>query len=157
MSSITILRRQKETKELLDFPEDKIPWEALLVLIKSTRKMITYLYNSMDPKGVIIRLRHCRMYGPCWLADNWNRKQVKSSAAEEAEGNGPWVDLHRTCRHPHMKSIIFFPTSDTQTINIAYIYVWVCLLWGKEKKNLKASKAHVWCGTLCIICVFLFI
>lgn len=40
----------KETKELLDSPEDKIPQEALLLLIKSTREMITYLYNKHGSK-----------------------------------------------------------------------------------------------------------
>lgn len=50
MISSIILRRQRETKELLDFLEDKIPQEAFLVLIKSTRKMITYLYNTHGSK-----------------------------------------------------------------------------------------------------------
>lgn len=50
MSSSIMLRRQKETKELLDFPEDKIPPEALLFLIMSTREMITYLYNKHGSK-----------------------------------------------------------------------------------------------------------
>lgn len=84
MSSSIILRRQKETKELLDFPEDKIPQEALLVLIKSTREMITYLYNKHGSKRCDYPT--CRKHCLCWLADKWNRTRLKSGAAE---GNGP--------------------------------------------------------------------